>query len=165
MSSVISTDRLRLSSDHLRHLRTAAAGAYPRECCGLIVGRADSAGEVLVTRLVATANIDPHPEDGFELDPAAHFALQRELRAANNGETLLGHYHSHPDAPPLPSARDLTEANDPGLIWLIIAIAKDRPGAVAAWRIDPDAPPGPSAMPVAIVGVTAMEGGKDAEKP
>ncbi len=165
MPPAASPDRIRLSADHLQHLRAAAARAYPRECCGLILGRAEVSGDVSVTRLIAATNIDPRPEYGFEVDPAVHFALRRELRAAPNGETLLGHYHSHPDAPPHPSARDLAEANDPGLIWLIIAIAKGRPGPIAAWRIDPSAAPADlSATPVAIL-AAPMESGEDAEKP
>lgn len=102
----------------------AARAAAPEECCGLLVGRGDH-----VTRLVPAANVHETPRRFFTIDPAAQFTVLRELRAANTGEEVIGHYHSHPDGPAEPSPRDLVEANDADAIWIVIDPKKGHLGA------------------------------------
>src|SRR3546814_383615 len=103
---------LRLPAALQQQIRSAALLAFPRECCGLLIG----AGEH-VTRIVAAANLDPAP-DRFELDPAVHLRVQRELRGT--AERVIGHYHSHPNGLAEPSAVDLAAAaHDPRMLWLI----------------------------------------------
>src|SRR3546814_383617 len=86
--------------------------AVTGECCGWGGG----AG-VNVTRIWAAAHLDPAP-DRFELDPAVHLRVQRELRGT--AERVIGHYHSHPNGLAEPSAVDLAAAaHDPRMLWLI----------------------------------------------
>ena len=49
---------------------------------------------------------------------------------------IVGHYHSHPDHPPGPSAHDLASAFEPELVWLIVAVEKGRAGEITAHRLD-----------------------------
>jgi proteasome lid subunit RPN8/RPN11 len=106
----------------LAHARAEA----PRECCGLLVG----AG-MRVTRAVPVANVAADARARFEIDPQRQFELLRALRGS--AEAVIGHYHSHPDALPQPSAHDLAMAHDPEAVWIILA--PDRPeNAVAAYR-------------------------------
>ena len=107
---------LRIASDLIETMLQAARAAAPEECCGLIVGTLDPAPCVL--RLVPAQNTHPEPRRFFEIDPKAQFDTLRGVR--QSGETILGHYHSHPAGPARPSARDLAEANDPELAWLVI---------------------------------------------
>ena len=124
-------------------LRTAAEAAYPEECCGLIIGRQvpPPAGKgpprYAATRLVAAANLHAEPRIAFELDPATHFRVLRELRHAAGeatAECLLGHYHSHPEGPAVPSARDRRQVTEPEKIWVIIGLAQGRVQAITAWQ-------------------------------
>ncbi len=107
---------LHLASDLVETMLQAARAAGPEECCGLIVGTLDPAPRAL--RLVPSQNTHPEPRRFFEIDPKVQFDTLRRLR--QSGETILGHYHSHPAGPARPSARDLAEANDPDLAWLVI---------------------------------------------
>ncbi len=125
----------------LADLKARAAAAYPFECCGLLVGCPMAPGDEgpKVSRMVPTANHAANPRRAFEVDPAAHIALLRTLRAqAKEGrqpvEQVIGHYHSHPDAPAVPSARDQAQAMEPGLIWLIVAASLSGAGEIRAWR-------------------------------
>ncbi|WP_142850077.1 Mov34/MPN/PAD-1 family protein [Telmatospirillum sp. J64-1] len=138
---------LRLSPDHLRLIAAEAEAAWPHECCGLLVGRHDGAGEAVVTRVEPAANLMAHTRDRFELDPAVHIRLLRELRGTEL--SIIGHYHSHPDAPAEPSAEDLARANDPDLIWLIVPVAQGRAGTPKAHRLDPS---GSRFLPVSLMG-------------
>ena len=78
---------------------------YPREACGLLVGRD---GRVSSARLVRNLAQDP---DRFELDPVEHLRVERW--AERDGREVLGAWHSHPDAPARPSAADRAAAFAP----------------------------------------------------
>jgi proteasome lid subunit RPN8/RPN11 len=108
-----------LLSDALRErvLREARV-AFPREGCGLIEGLRDGA-ELHATAIHPVANLADEP-DRFELDPAKHIALLRELRGT--GRQILGCYHSHPKGRAEPSARDRAGAFEDGFLWLIAAV-------------------------------------------
>lgn len=122
----------------LAELGRIAEAAYPDECCGLVVGRAlpsdNGQHGWRVTRLVPAPNRAADPRRAFDLDPATHFALLRELRMEGRDDQLLGHYHSHPNAAAQPSERDRAQAHDPGMIWLIVAVSPGQPAAIAAWQ-------------------------------
>ena len=112
-----------------------AEAAYPNEACGLLVGRRMPAGVLNVTRAVESDNLATgRQRDSFEVDPALRVTLERELRGSN--EAIIGHYHSHPDHPARPSARDLAKAYEPELAWLIIGIDEGKATACAAFRLD-----------------------------
>jgi proteasome lid subunit RPN8/RPN11 len=112
-----------------------AEAAYPNEACGLLVGRHRPAGVLAVTRAVESENLAAGPQrDSFEVDPALRFRLERALRGSR--EAIIGHYHSHPDHPARPSARDLAQAHEPELAWLIIQVEAGEAAACAAFRLD-----------------------------
>ncbi len=97
----------------------AEAAATPaREVCGLLFG--DCAA---ISHATPAANVSPHPADSFEIDPQALFAAIRAERAG--GARLVGHYHSHPNGRPEPSARDAAAA-EPGRLWLILGGGRAR---------------------------------------
>ncbi|MBL8630139.1 MAG: M67 family metallopeptidase [Rhodospirillaceae bacterium] len=88
------------------------------ECCGLLIG----IGDELVTVLEACAvrNIATTPQRRFEIDPQEQFRLLRETRGGDL--RIVGHYHSHPEGPPEPSAYDRDMAHDPEAVWCIIGL-------------------------------------------
>lgn len=133
-------DLLVIDERQWTQLRALAEAAYPEEACGLIVGRR-LPGRSVVSRLVPSPNRHVEPRRSFEIDPAVHFALLRQLRdqpavGGQPPEEVIGHFHSHPDAPPAPSARDLAQAYDPGMVWVIIAVRAGHCDPPGAWRID-----------------------------
>jgi len=126
---------IRISHTHLDQINTLAQGVYPGECCGLLVGRVETNGSITVTRIVPSANVaDPPGNDRFEVSPKVRFDLMREL--SGTPQTIIGHYHSHPDQAAEPSATDLSMAFEPDLIWLITAVASGRAGQTRAWRLN-----------------------------
>jgi proteasome lid subunit RPN8/RPN11 len=104
-----------------------------REACGLLFGDGSR-----IFRSAPTANVAAHPKDSFEIDPAALFAAIRAER--EGGPRVIGHYHSHPNGRPEPSARDAAAA-EPGKLWLIAG-----GGEVRGWW----AIPGASFAPVRL---------------
>ena len=99
-----------------------AQRAKPFECCGLLVGRGRH-----VAFAVPTRNVARSPRTRYQVDPAAHLALQRVVRAFVPPAEILGVYHSHPAGPARPSATDEAEAFYPGWIHLIAGFQGGRP--------------------------------------
>ncbi|MDA5193006.1 M67 family metallopeptidase [Govanella unica] len=118
---------LSLSLSDRQQIAEAAQAAFPQECCGLLIGT-----DGRVNRVVAARNLRAEP-DRFELDPALHLKIQRELRGT--AERVIGHYHSHPNGHALPSQVDLAEAYDPGLVW-VIAATDGQAVEIAAFEFD-----------------------------
>ena len=130
---------IRLSPGQINEIRVFAQDAYPNECCGLLAGRTAANGDITVTRIVTSPNtrIDDQGhggQDRFEVDPQVRFDLMRALQGSD--ETIVGHYHSHPDHPAEPSETDLDQAFEPDLVWLIVAVEQDKAGEITAWRLN-----------------------------
>jgi proteasome lid subunit RPN8/RPN11 len=111
-----------ISSGLAKTLVDEAAAAGGVEVCGLLLGHPGA-----ITTAVPARNVAADPGRSFEIDPATLLRVHREARAA--GQTVIGHYHSHPNGSAGPSKRDAARAIDNGQIWLIIAA-----GATNAWR-------------------------------
>ncbi len=120
--------RLRVPRGVIDAVRAHARRDLPDECCGLLVG-----ADGRVHRAVETRNLRAGPTR-YLVDPAAQFAAMRE--AGREGLQVIGAYHSHPGAPPLPSATDVREAYETGFFHLIVAPgAGGAPDEVRAWRV------------------------------
>ena len=118
-----------------RTMREHAAAAYPQECCGALVGRA--AADARIVRAAWPV------ENASEIDRAHRYAiapssyLEVERRANAEGVTLLGFYHSHPDAPARPSERDLLQAL-PRVDYIIVSVVRATPSDITCWRLRDD---------------------------
>lgn len=117
---------LRIAVSDLAAIRGAARAALPLEACGLLVGPAGD----WVSRVEPAANVAAEPSRRFEIDPRQLLALHRSLRGTP--ERLIGHWHSHPAGPAVPSACDREMAFDPDMVWLLIDAAQ---GVARAWQV------------------------------
>lgn len=132
--------------DIARHAREEA----PNECCGLLVGqlpriegsvraknlrawrsRLALAGMQRLIRVVGARSVPLR----YLVDPRDHFAALKLARSLEL--TVLGAYHSHPGASPMPSRTDLREASDPEMVHVIVTPASDSDSyQVRAWRLE-----------------------------
>jgi proteasome lid subunit RPN8/RPN11 len=122
----MSPNHIILRPEHAALIRHAARAAFPRECCGLLLG--DGADTVQVARILATANIAADPLRHFAIDPQIlfdHHRPSREIRSRKINMRIVGHYHSHPNGRRNPSAEDLAMAHDRDAVWIIAAVAGD----------------------------------------
>jgi proteasome lid subunit RPN8/RPN11 len=113
---------LHLSSSDWRQLLDWADSAGNHECCGLLRGEGDRVAAVQLTQ-----NVAADPTRHFEIDPAALFSTNKDVRSG--GIPVLGYFHSHPNGVAVPSATDIAQAAPDGHIWLIIAA-----GTITAWQ-------------------------------
>lgn len=131
-------DEILLSREQLESITAHAREDYPREACGLMAGR-DGA----VLRLYRMKNLDASPVS-YRLDPSEQLRAMREME--RDGLEIVGIYHSHPDAPAMPSQTDISRAffpgtrepNFPGAAYLIVSLSSGEP-EIRAFRITSDA--------------------------
>lgn len=127
---------LRLPGALADEIRRHGEAAYPAECCGAMVGRAEGAAKE-VLRLSPAVNRrtdDPHR---YLIAPDDLRRLEREVREA--GQEIVGYYHSHPDHPARPSAFDAEHAW-PWYSYLIVRIDRGRGADLASWVLDDERP-------------------------
>ena len=102
----------------------------PNEACGLIAGVDD-----VVMKTYQLVNADPAP-DRFTLDPEEYFAASQDATA--QGWEIIGLFHSHPEASPVPSRADIDGGGDPAWVNVIVGVEDGRI-ALRAYRYADDA--------------------------
>ena len=107
-----------------------AESEYPREACGLLLGRR-LLDRVLISEVVPSPNIADQPRHNFEIDPGLRLRIQKANR--EGGNRIVGHYHTHPDGEAAPSATDRSQIYETDLIWLIGSVHKGRFSDLAAF--------------------------------
>ncbi len=105
-------------------LRAHGEATYPNECCGILLGRADTGG-IHVTSLLRAGNTrTDSAHNRYHIAPEELIAAQRQAR--NSGLDIVGFYHSHPDHPAQWSQTDFAEAHWFGCAYVITAISKGK---------------------------------------
>jgi proteasome lid subunit RPN8/RPN11 len=103
-------------------LRAHGEETYPNECCGILLGRADS-DHLEVHQLIRAGNTrTDSAHNRYNIAPQELIAAQREGRKL--GLDIVGFYHSHPDHPAQYSQTDFAEAHWFGCAYIITAIEK-----------------------------------------
>jgi len=113
-----------------------AVSCYPYEGCGLLIGHEDEKG-IRVTRALRCPNTAPREVQThrFSIDPRVVLNVRKSLRGTP--ESIVGFYHSHPDAPAAPSATDMEFIRLwPETVWLIAPLLAGEAGEPRAWWLD-----------------------------
>jgi proteasome lid subunit RPN8/RPN11 len=109
--------------------------AYPRECCGMLLGKMhDKLKVVEAVKPLDNASTDAS-EKRFLIPP--HEVLQGEREARKSGLEIIGFYHSHPDAAASPSEYDLENAW-PWLSYVIVSVRQAQAGELRSWTLRDD---------------------------
>lgn len=125
-----------VTAETLDAVRSHARATYPEECCGLLLDAPDARGAAAA--VLEAENRHSESRHGFELAPEpVAGALARERRG---GQSVVGVYHSHPDAEARPSASDERDAW-PGWSYLIVPVTVAGCGEPRSFRRpEPGAP-------------------------
>ncbi|MCD8376272.1 MAG: M67 family metallopeptidase [Oscillospiraceae bacterium] len=122
---------IRLSSTAYRQIVDHALAGLPNEACGLLAGT-ESDGVRDVRKVFCLTNID-HSNEHFSMDPREQLAALRQAR--EEGLTLLGNWHSHPESPSRPSEEDIRLAYDSTASYLILSLQSRQAPNLNAFRI------------------------------
>ncbi len=109
---------------------------YANEGGGFLLGKIEGDN----THIVRTITI----ENVFETEEQYHrYAMtpqnwaKMEDTADEQGLTLVGYYHSHPDAPAIPSVFDRDHAL-PNFVYIITSVQNAKAVDMTCWRLRPD---------------------------
>ena len=106
---------VRLPRTIVNQLLHLAQKSPEEEICGLISRDRDG-----FKRCYPVANTAHDKKRFFALDSREQIAAMRTMR--EHGEELAAIYHSHPDAPPLPSLDDIVQHEYPDVLYLIVSL-------------------------------------------
>lgn len=113
-------------------IESAARAEYPREACGVLVGRV-AGGTAHVERATRARNRAAGPtSDRFEVDPGHLVLAEDEARA--EGLDVVGVWHSHPDRPATPSQAD-RDAAWGGWSYVIASVGPAGVRELRSWRL------------------------------
>ena len=126
---------LYLTAELADAIRAHAVQDYPHECCGFLVGSSVD-DTTTIARTVPAANTrQDSPRNRFEIDPGELVKVDRTARA--DGLSVVGFYHSHPDAQARPSEFDREHAW-PGYCYVIVSVENGQPRAMRNWLLRDD---------------------------
>jgi len=122
-------------------IKRHAEREYPRECCGLLIGRIEDDGRTRV--VVEIYPVSNEWEESAALHhrmrimPKDYMRAEREFSQQNLG--VVGNYHSHPEHPAIPSQFDLAHlAPWPTMSYLVVSVRAGRAGEVRSWELAAD---------------------------
>ena len=108
---------------------THAREGKPEEICGVLRGKGLTAYESFRGRNIASERIE-----NYEVDPQT---LLLQFDFEDQGEEMMGVYHSHPVSVAYPSATDAWNAHYPESIYFICSLEYDDAPAIRAFRMTP----------------------------
>lgn len=114
--------------DALDNLLESVSEAYPSEGCGLLLG---SMNENRVRSVYTMKNLVGRERDLFEMDPLSVY--EAECQAEKEGNRIVGFYHSHPDAPAIPSPQD-EDHMIPGMLYVILSVWERKTRGIRAYK-------------------------------
>ena len=120
---------LELTEDVRGAILDHARAGRPEEVCGVLGGRHGEEHSV-VTSVEAAENVAPAPRREYEIAPTEVF--ESIERIEDDGDDVVGFYHSHPRGPAEPSATDRRQAAWPGYSYVIAVLASDP--TIRSWR-------------------------------
>ena len=130
MTADPATATLTLTATQHAALFEHAERAFPDECCGALFGHAHGASREIVTlREMDNTWDQAERRRRFLITPAEYMRVERE--ADELGLTLIGFYHSHPNAEARPSEFDREHAWP----WFAYPIVEVRAGAAVGMRV------------------------------
>ncbi len=124
---------LSLAPDALRAITAHAERDYPREACGVLLGRLEGEARVATSARPAGNLNTERAHDRYDMDPKDRLAAEAEGRA--RGEVVVGFYHSHPDHDAYFSATDLARSEEaqwgepwvpPAYAYLVVSVRGGR---------------------------------------
>ncbi len=118
---------IRLSRAIVDQIIAHAREGKPEEVCGILRGRDGQVLELIRARNVAQDRIHD-----YTVDPQT---LLKQFDFEEQGDAMVGIYHSHPVSPAYPSATDAWNAHYPESVYLIVSLERDDAPVLRAFRL------------------------------
>ena len=120
-------ESIRLPKAIVEEIIAHARAGKPEEVCGILRGRDGQVLELYRARNVAQDRIHD-----YTVDPQT---LLKQFEFEDQGDAMVGIYHSHPVSPAYPSATDAWNAHYPESAYLIVSLARDEAPVLRAFHL------------------------------
>jgi proteasome lid subunit RPN8/RPN11 len=132
---------IRLGAGLYEEIVRHAEGEYPRECCGLLVGRIEDGGRTRVVEFTYPVK-NTFEDEGEHYHRMAisplDYARAERMHAAR-GLGVVGNYHSHPDHPAVPSDFDRTHLPPwPTMSNVVVSVMGGTVAELRSWNLESD---------------------------
>jgi proteasome lid subunit RPN8/RPN11 len=132
---------IKLGTGLREEIERHAEREYPRECCGLLVGRIEDGGHTrIVHATYPVANIfaeESERHHRMAIEPLDYARAERLY--VGEGLGVVGNYHSHPDHPAVPSQFDLEHlAPWPTMSYVVVSVREGRAADLRSWELEAD---------------------------
>jgi proteasome lid subunit RPN8/RPN11 len=118
------------------HIYQQMEATYPNEGGGFLLGQIK--GEtVYVTDVIQVENVFESEEQYHRYAMTPQNWANMEDQADERGLSLVGYYHSHPNAPAIPSVFDRDHAL-PNFTYIITSVQGGEAVDMRGWRLRPD---------------------------
>jgi proteasome lid subunit RPN8/RPN11 len=132
---------IKIEAHLLEEIKRQAEAEYPKECCGLLIGRIEDGGR---TRVVAETYpvLNSWEESGtmhrrMMITPQDYMRAERQF--VRQGLGVVGNYHSHPNHPAVPSQFDLENlAPWPTMSYIVVSVMEARATELRSWELEAD---------------------------
>jgi proteasome lid subunit RPN8/RPN11 len=127
---------MKISARVSQKIKDHAERDYPHECGGMLIGRFLSEGVKETVEIFPLVNArEDSRHNRVLLLPKD--VLRAEKHARERGLDVVGYYHSHPNAPAVPSQYDLDHAL-PVWSYTIVSVMDGKPVAIRSWEMEED---------------------------
>jgi proteasome lid subunit RPN8/RPN11 len=116
----VSDATLTIPGEVYEAIRRHGEHTYPHECCGVLLGRSDDAGNTVEAAVEAGNTRTDSAHNRYNIAPQELIRIQRQGR--ERGLDIVGFYHSHPDHPAQWSRTDFEEAHWIGCSYVITSV-------------------------------------------
>lgn len=115
-------------------IRAHGEETYPHECCGALLGSETPGGWRIESSVKAGNTRTDSAHNRYQISAGELVKIERESR--QQGLSIAGFYHSHPDHPAQWSPTDLAEAHWLGCSYVITAVAQGKATETNSFRLD-----------------------------
>lgn len=124
---------IKLPRNILDEISSDVLKRYPEEACGLLIGKFDSGVRIVNCHVPVKNSYIGERNRRYLIDPLEYMRVEDEV--SSRGDMIVGVYHSHPDAPAIPSSFDNLNAI-PFLGYVILSVSRGRVVEASAWLLD-----------------------------
>lgn len=128
--------QITLTSTLQAHIFEQMEAAYPNEGGGFLMGETNG-DAVTIQAITQIENVFEEAEQyhRYAMTPQDWMRLEDEADA--KGLMLVGYYHSHPNAPAIPSEYDRDHAL-PNFVYVITSVRDGKAAEMRVWRLRQD---------------------------
>jgi len=124
---------LRMTRAVYDSIRAHSEGAYPHQCCSVIIGNSTRESWRIKAAVQTSNTRTDSAHNRYSIAPLELVRIAREAR--RQGLEIAGFYHSHPDHPAQWSATDFAEAHWLGRSYLITEVARGKAAAANSFSL------------------------------